>query len=99
MLKKATYNHGLATDGWVSVDPAYEGIIEGVYKKNIREGEEKLVLAVLQDAVNCFQTNALAGRPWGKRLFQEAEEWILEKMNTENKEIHIHPLGILFMLR
>jgi hypothetical protein len=34
---------------------------------------------VLQDAVECFKTYAFATRPREKRLFQEAEEWIVEK--------------------
>jgi len=37
------------------------------------------MLAVLQDAVECFQENALSEQPWEKKLFQEAEDWILAK--------------------
>ena len=40
------------------------------------------MLAVLQDAVECFQEHVLAQYPWEKKLFQEAEDWILEK-NTD----------------
>lgn len=79
MRKKATYDQGQVTDGWISIDPADAGIIEKVYKKDIREGEEKLMLAVLQDAVECFQIYVLAETQREKRLFQEAEDWILEK--------------------
>ena len=35
------------------------------------------MLAVLEDAVNCFQDNVLAQNGKRKRLFEEAEEWIL----------------------
>ena len=45
----------------------------------IRGGEERLMLAVLRDAVECFQANALSAQPWEKKLFQEAEDWILAK--------------------
>lgn len=79
MRKKSTYDQGQVTDGWISIDPADAGIIEKVYKKDIREGEEKLMLAVLQDAVECFQVYVLAETQREKRLFQEAEDWILEK--------------------
>jgi hypothetical protein len=41
-------------------------IMEGVYKKNIREGEERLMLAVLESAVEDFQKYVLARRPSGK---------------------------------
>jgi hypothetical protein len=34
---------------------------------------------VLQDAVECFQDYVLAQYVWEKKLFQEAEDWILEK--------------------
>jgi hypothetical protein len=40
------------------------------------------MLAVLQDAVECFQDYALAEYLSEKKLFQEAEDWILEK-NTD----------------
>jgi hypothetical protein len=66
-----------------SLDPADTGIIEAVYKKTIREGEEKLMLAVLESAVEDFQKYVLARKPSGKKLFQQAEEWFLEKDSDE----------------
>lgn len=67
------------SDGWASLDPVDTGIIERLYKKQIREGEEALMLAVLDSAIECFQKYVLARREREKRMFQEAEEWILEK--------------------
>jgi len=61
------------------MDPANEEIIEGVYKKSIREGEQRLMQAVLESAVEDFQKYVLARRPRGKKLFQDAEEWFLDK--------------------
>jgi hypothetical protein len=78
MLRKASYDHRMITEGWVSIDPADEAILEGVYKKNIREGVERLMLAVLESAVEDFQKYVLARHPSTKKLFQEAEEWFLE---------------------
>jgi len=46
---------------------------------NLLEGERRLMLAVLEDAVACFQKYAGATRPRGKRLFQEAENWFMEE--------------------
>jgi hypothetical protein len=54
-----------------------------VYKKNIREGEERLMLAVLESAVEDFQKYVLARHTCGKRLFQEAEEWFLDTDSEE----------------
>ena len=43
------------------------------------EPENRLMLAILEDAINCYQDNLLAKRGSAGRLFTEAEEWILEK--------------------
>src|SRR2546428_11018478 len=46
---------------------------------SILEGEKRLMLAILEDAVSCYQkyVGSTRGRP--KRLFDEAEEWILDE--------------------
>ena len=79
MLKKAYPERSVVSDGWISLDPADIALIEAVYKKTLREGEEKLMLAVLENAVEYFQKYVLARNPRGKQLFQEAEEWFLDK--------------------
>jgi hypothetical protein len=83
MLKKAIHEKAFATDGWLSFDPVDAGLIEAVYKKTLREGEERLMLAVLESAVEDFQKYVLARKPRGKKLFQEAEEWFLERDSDE----------------
>jgi len=55
------------------------GFFESLLKKSVREGEEKLMLAVLEDAVTCFQKYVLAKDARGKALFREAEDWIVER--------------------
>ena len=60
-----------------SFDSADPVVFEQFFKPPISGGEEKLMLAVLQDAVDCFQQHALSDCPWEKQLFQEAERWIL----------------------
>jgi hypothetical protein len=79
MLRKDCAERGMVTDGWISLDSADIGLVEAVYKKNIREGEERLMLAVLENAVEYFQKYVLARNPRGKLLFQEAEDWFLDK--------------------
>jgi hypothetical protein len=83
MPKKLICNHGLGTDGWVSLDPADLGLIEGVYKKTIREGEERLMLAVLESAVEDFQKYVLSKDEKERKLFQEAEKWFLKKESDQ----------------
>ena len=43
------------------------------------EAEKKLMLAMLESAVEDFQKYVLARKPRAKHLFQEAEEWLLDK--------------------
>lgn len=38
--------------------------------------ERNLVFAVLQDAINCYQSYAFATDRHGQRLFRETEEWL-----------------------
>src|SRR5215813_6616076 len=83
MLKKGCFQKRMVTDGWVSLDAVDLGLIESVYKKNLREGEERLMLAVLESAVEDFQKYVLARKPRGKQLFQHAEDWFLEKDSEE----------------
>jgi hypothetical protein len=83
MLKKAYVERCMVTNGWISLDAADLGLIESVYKKTLREGEERLMLAVLESAVEDFQKYVLARKPRGKKLFQQAEEWFLEKDSDE----------------
>ncbi|HTN70318.1 MAG TPA: hypothetical protein VMO00_04445 [Methylomirabilota bacterium] len=42
------------------------------------EPEKKLMLAVLEDAIACFQKYIFARDGKGKLLFQETEEWVLD---------------------
>ncbi len=46
------------------------------------QGERRLVLAILEDAINCFQTYIFASRNRNRRLFREAESWLM----SENEE-------------
>jgi hypothetical protein len=65
-----------------SFGPADPIVIEQFFTNGTHGGEERLMLAVLQDAVECFQKHALAQYAWEKKLFQEAQDWILDK-NTD----------------
>jgi hypothetical protein len=67
MLRRAIYEHRMVTGGWASIDPVDNAMVEAVYKKNIRGGEERLMLAVLESAVEDFQKYVLAPNPSGKK--------------------------------
>ena len=45
-------------------------------RKLYLEPEKKLMLAILEDAIACFQKYAFARDSRGKALFNEADEWI-----------------------
>jgi hypothetical protein len=68
----------MRSSGLAFIEPTDSGFIESVFKKNVREGELKLMLAVLENAIEDFQKYVLATDKRGKELFQEAEEWIME---------------------
>ena len=52
---------------------------EMLRRKTYLEGEKNLILAVLEDAVNCFQKYYAARDKKGKELFREVEEWIMDE--------------------
>lgn len=54
-----------------------------VYRQRVsQEPEKRLMLAVLEDAVACFQKYIFARDSKGKALFREAEEYILEQYSN-----------------
>jgi hypothetical protein len=55
---------------------------EAMRRKHLLEGEKRLVLSVLEDAVECFMKCIDSSTNKGQRLFREAEEWI----NLEDKK-------------
>jgi hypothetical protein len=50
---------------------------ENLRSKTLVEPEKRLTLAVLEDAVNCFQANVMAQSGRRKKLFKETEHWIM----------------------
>src|SRR5262249_5663065 len=54
---------------------------EAMRKKHLLEGEKRLILSVLEDAIECFMKCIEASTNKGQRLFRDAEEWI----NHEDK--------------
>jgi hypothetical protein len=57
--------------------------LETVSRKTHLEPEKKLMLAVLEDAVACFQKYGSVREGKGRILFSEAEEWILCEHNDD----------------
>jgi hypothetical protein len=52
---------------------------ENLRRKTLLEPEKRLMLALLEDAIHCFQKNLSAQTVVKKKLFDEAEEWIVER--------------------
>ncbi len=53
--------------------------LETFRKKGHVEPEKRLMLAVLEDAIACFQKYLFVRDSRGRTLFREAEEWIVEE--------------------
>ncbi len=64
-----------------SVSPAQ--YLETVCRKTHLEAEQELMLAILKDAVTCFQGYFAARDKTKTRLFREAEEWILQQEKSD----------------
>jgi hypothetical protein len=54
---------------------------EAMRRKHLLEGEKRLILSVLEDAVDCFMKCIESPTNKGQRLFRDADEWI----NLEDK--------------
>ena len=64
------FQHGTA------LPAQYFEIIRG---KAYLEPEKRLMLAILQDAVDCFQKHIFASNGRGRAIFDETEQWIMEE--------------------
>ncbi len=53
--------------------------LETHQKRSLVEPEKELMLAVLEDAIACMQKYLLAQKDKEKRLFRDAQDWILVK--------------------
>lgn len=60
------------------IDPTDRGVHDSHFRKTIREGEERLLLALLENATEDYQKYLHAQDRRGKELFEAAEEWFLE---------------------
>jgi hypothetical protein len=55
--------------------------IDNVWKTRVRNGEQRLMLAILKEALDSFFKHLGATDKKGKAIFQEVEGWIREKDN------------------
>ena len=63
---------------WDIVEPTDSGMLEELSRRRLRDGEQRLMLALLESATEDFQKYVLANGKRSQELFQEAEDWILE---------------------
>jgi hypothetical protein len=72
-------SESFANNERVSFDPTDTRAFEKLHAREVLQGENALMLAILENAVEYFQKYILAQNGMGQKLFQEAEEWFLEK--------------------
>lgn len=75
---------GLTTDEKLASLFQPDTVLSAQYFANLRrktplEPEKRLMLALLEDAIHCFKDHLSAPTVVKKKLFDEAEEWILER--------------------
>ena len=72
----------------VTLDDRYAGVLvpdtllpsqffAALRQKSRMDGEHRLMVAVLEDGLNCFQKHINATDPKQRQLFLDAEEWIM----------------------
>ncbi len=79
-----TYETGLSMEERVTSLFQPDTLMPDQYLETFRrklhlEPEKKLLLAVLEDAISCYQKYVFAREGKSRVLFQEAENWILEQ--------------------
>ncbi len=60
---------------------AHDEYFEVFRRKTYLEAEKKLMLAVFEDAISCFQNYTLAQDKKKRGMFRESEDWILGQNN------------------
>jgi hypothetical protein len=67
-------------------------------RNRVLHGERLLMLAVLEDAVECYRTHRRALTPYARRLFEETRKWLdstdrsaLFSFETICDALEIHP--------
>jgi len=60
------------------IEPTDSEVLEELFRKITRDGEKRLMLAILENATEDFQKYALATDKRRRQLFQDAEAWIFD---------------------
>ena len=60
------------------IEPTDSGVLEDLFKKITRDGEKRLMLAILENATEDFQKYALVTDKRRRQLFEDAEAWIFD---------------------
>jgi hypothetical protein len=76
MIRQSISGYRVPNDDLDAIDPADGGTIESLFKRTVREGEQELMLAVLEDAINSFQKYLMEGNEKERKQFQEVQQWI-----------------------
>ena len=74
----ARSSHGMNVVSLFPRDMASQKYPSILRRNDYGESERKLMLAVLEDAIYCFQSYGLAQDRIRRRLFLQAKEWLME---------------------
>jgi hypothetical protein len=60
-------------------DPVFSAQVMGTLRRQVptKNGEHRLLMAVLEDAIHCYQKHLLARNRNDRQLFEDAERWIM----------------------
>lgn len=60
------------------------------------QGEHLLLLAMLEDAIHCYQKHLRPRNKNGRQLFQDAEQWIMRTEGRRRRRSDDEPLTFSF---
>ena len=79
MANRAAIGHDEGVSALVQPDTLLSAqYFDTLRVKTLVEAEKRLMLAVLNDAIACYQENVFSQRRKNRRLFDDAEEWIVK---------------------
>jgi len=67
------------TIGPTQPEPVFSAQVMGTLRRQVlaTNGEQRLLMAVLEDAIHCYQKHLLARNRNDRQLFEDAERWIM----------------------
>ena len=78
-LPESETNDATSPDAGRPAEPVLQDLFQRLRLQTARRGEERLALAVLEDAIRCLEKNPETGRHLPAAIRKETEDWIASR--------------------